>query len=197
MTTETKIILASKSPRRKEILEMLGLKFEIKVCNLPEKTDKIKPKDIVCDLARIKAENICSITSGDRVIIGSDTIVSVDDKILGKPKDLEDARQMINLLRGRFSGVLTGLYVIIIKNGEKKVVVDYDEAKVLFAPMTDKEVDFYVNTSEPYDKAGAYAIQGICSRFIEKVDGNFFSVMGLPIQKVYQILRDNDIIELE
>lgn len=186
-----RIILASKSPRRKEILGMIVDKFDIMVSEEDEILDNtLSIKEQSIKLAYDKAKNIFNRTNGDRIVIGSDTIVvDENDKIYGKPKDREDAIKILNSIKGKEHRVFTSLAVLVSKNGKTYEETDCDIARVYIDNMTDEEVTKWVDTGEAYDKAGAYAVQGRFAKHIEKIDGNFWTVMGLPINKVYNILK--------
>lgn len=186
-----RIILASKSPRRKEILGMIVDKFDIMVCKEDEILDNtLSIKEQSIKLAYDKAKNIFNRTNGDRIVIGSDTIVvDENDKIYGKPKDREDAIKILNSIKGKEHRVFTSIAVLVSKNGKIYEDTDCDIARVYIDNMTDEEVAKWVDTGEAYDKAGAYAVQGRFAKHIEKIDGNFWTVMGLPINKVYNILK--------
>lgn len=188
-----KIILASKSPRRKEILSMITNNFEVIVSNVEEKMDeKLAPIDQVKNLAYIKAKAVFDETKnyGDRVIIGSDTIVVKDEKIYGKPKNHDDAMSMLKELRNAKHDVMTGLCIIYEKDGIINEVLDVDVTSVYINDVTDNELEKWIATNEAYDKAGGYAIQGKFGVFIDKIEGNYFTVVGLPIHKVYSRIKD-------
>ena len=186
-----RIIIASKSPRRKEILGMIVDKFDIMVCKEDEILDNtLSIKEQSIKLAYDKAKNIFNRTNGDRIVIGSDTIVvDENDKIYGKPQDREDAIKILNSIKGKEHRVFTSIAVLVSKNGKIYEDTDCDIARVYIDNMTDEEVTKWVDTGEAYDKAGAYAVQGKFAKHIEKIDGNFWTVMGLPINKVYNILK--------
>ena len=186
-----RIILASKSPRRKEILGMIVDKFDIMVCKEDEILDNtLSIKEQSIKLAYDKAKNIFNRTNGDRIVIGSDTIVvDENDKIYGKPQDREDAIKILNSIKGKEHRVFTSIAVLVSKNDKIYEDTDCDIARVYIDNMTDEEVTKWVDTGEAYDKAGAYAVQGRFAKHIEKIDGNFWTVMGLPINKVYNILK--------
>lgn len=178
------LILASKSPRRKEILTMLGFEFDCR----PSETDETilpgtHPAEAVEILAERKAKAVVCET-GDTVI-GSDTVVALDDVILGKPKDEEDAKNMLRALSNRTHTVHTGVCIL---QGEKKTVFS-TASKVKFYPLSDSEIEEYIATKEPMDKAGAYGIQGKGLVNIEKIDGDFYSIMGLPAAKLTRELK--------
>ena len=186
-----KYILASASPRRKELLEQIGLKFEIIPACGEEVIEYDKPEEVVTDLSRQKAEEIAKkrteITIPE-VIIGADTVVAYKDTILGKPKDREDAYRMIALLQGNSHKVYTGV-TLILRSGEETTVHSFfEETKVTMYPMSEAEREWYIDTKEPFDKAGGYGIQGKCAIFIEKISGDYNNVVGLPVARIYQEL---------
>jgi len=174
-----KLILASKSPRRKELLANLGLDFEIMPADLAEQCDNFNSfGELVMELARQKGEHIASQHPG-RIIIASDTIVVIDNQVLNKPSDIEDAKNMLRTLSGRQHQVYTSLY--ILDGQQNKIVSDYSVTDVFFITLTEEDIERYVATGEPFDKAGAYGIQGFGSKLVEKISGCFFSVMGFPV----------------
>ena len=177
-----KIILGSASPRRKELLSQIGVPFEVRVSNKEEVYTNTVPKEIVKELALMKAENVASeIQARNVIVIGADTIVVHEEQILGKPKDEQEAFEMIRSLQGDTHQVYTGVAVLDFdKNGEKTVISHAVETKVSVNPMS----------KEPMDKAGAYGIQGRFSAFIEKIEGDYFNVVGLPVSYVYQVLKE-------
>ena len=168
------LILASNSPRRKEILAMLGYNFAVIPSDCDENLPPMSPADTVCELSKRKALAV-ERTEND-VVIGSDTIVCLNNIILGKPADKEDAKKMLKMLSGKRHTVYTGVSVVT----KEKVITDFVSADVFFREMTEGEIEEYVNTKEPLDKAGAYGIQGKGAAYIEKIEGDFFAVMGLP-----------------
>jgi len=181
------IILASKSPRRQELLTMLGVKFDICVSNADETIKEGQsPDSIVKELALKKAKAVKDehAKQGD-LVIGADTIVVCDNIIFGKPKDEMDAINMLTALSGKEHYVYSGIAVL----SDNKEVFDSVKTKVVFKPLTRDEVERYVKTGEPMDKAGAYAIQGLSSIFIEGIEGDFYNVMGLPLFKLAEILK--------
>ena len=172
------IILASQSPRRQELLKLITNDFEIKVSNVDETLPSgISPKDAVLYLSKIKAE---PFKSENDIVIGADTVVALDGKILGKPKNDENAREMLKFLSGKAHSVFTG--VTLIKGDITRSFSV--ETKVKFFDLTDEEIDEYIKTGEPADKAGAYGIQGYGSLLVEKIDGDYFNVVGLPVSKL-------------
>ena len=183
-----KIILASNSPRRKDLLSKIGIDFEIIVSNIEEIEDKnIGAKEYVKSLSYKKAKNVFDRTNGERVVIGSDTVVSFKNKILEKPKNKQDAFKMLKMLQGNVCEVLSGLCVINSKNDN--TYITYNKCKVYLQKMSDIEINEYIETSEPLDKAGAFAIQGFGAKYISKIKGDYYSVVGLPVNKLYNLLK--------
>lgn len=186
-----KIVLASASPRRRELLTQIGIDFEIRVSDVEEKVTTTVPREVVQELSRQKAEAVlatCEESKEQVVVIGADTIVACDGMILGKPKDAEDAVRMLQMLSGRYHEVYTG--VTLAYNGEKQEIhTFYEVTRVCFATMTDEEIQTYVDTLDPLDKAGAYGIQGFCARYITGIEGDYNNVVGLPVCRVYQELK--------
>ena len=180
---ERRIILASGSPRRKEIMENAGFDFEV----IPSKKDEViteeKPDMIVKSLSRQKAEDIYdTVKPGhDYVIIGSDTMVFYKDRKFGKPQDADNAFEMLKELSGDTHQVYTGVTFVYDNNGEKKIHSFSVSTDVVMYEMSDDEIWDYIATGEPMDKAGAYAIQGICSKYIKEIVGEYINVVGLPI----------------
>ncbi len=188
-----RIILASGSPRRKELLKLITPKFEILVSEVYEKLEEgLIPQKQVERLAYIKAKDIYEKTEGDRIIIGADTIVTKNGKIYGKPKDRTHAKQMINeLLKGnKIHSIMTGLFVIIEKDGEYKEYKTTDEVKVFLKDISDSEIDKWINTGNAMDKAAAYGIQNEFCVFVDKIEGNYTSAVGLPTHKIYDIIKE-------
>ncbi|NOR45441.1 MAG: septum formation protein Maf, partial [Candidatus Delongbacteria bacterium] len=170
---ERNIILASKSPRRKELLENIGIKFSVRPADIEEIHRGIVGfGNIVIDLAEQKADAIKEKMFHDRIIIASDTIVVINENILNKPTDREDAFNMLRSLSGNIHSVFSSLYVY--DGYEKKEIKEFTETKVEFYPLTDEQINDYLDTHEPFDKAGAYGIQGYGSKFIKKIEGCFF-----------------------
>ena len=187
-----KIILASASPRRKELLELIVPKFEIQASGIDEKLEEsLTLQEQVTKLAYAKSKDIYEKTDGDRIIIGSDNIVTKNGKIYGKPKDRNHAKQMINeLLEGdKTHSIITGLSVIVEKEGEYKEYKTYDEVKVFLKDISDKEIDKWIDSGKAMDKAGAYGIQNEFCVFVDKIEGNYTSVVGLPTHKLYDIIK--------
>ena len=178
-------ILASQSPRRKEILEMLGIDFTIiPATNEAEIPNNMPIRYGVTQVAYLKAIEVFR-NHPDSTVLGADTVVIIDNEILGKPKDKEEAFSMLKKLSGKSHQVITG--VALIKKG--KTVTFCDQATVTFAKLTDEEINDYIETNECFDKAGSYAIQGKSAKFVKKIDGDYYAVVGLPCQKLYQALK--------
>lgn len=199
----SQIILASASPRRKELLEQIGLEFEICPAKGEEIITKSVPEEVVMELSKQKAEEVAAMVSSfgenhkeittpsDILVIGADTVVAYDGKILGKPKDEDDAKRMLAMLSGNTHSVFTGVTLVLIdKSGRAGEVVFYEKTDVKMYPMTAQEIERYVSTGEPMDKAGSYAIQEKCAIHIEKIDGDYNNVVGLPIARIYQELKN-------
>ena len=188
-----KVILASGSPRRKELLKLIVPEFEVLVSNAEENLKEgLNPQEQTTRLAYIKARDVYEKTEGNRIIIGSDTIVTKNGKIYGKPKDRNHAKQMINELSegNKVHSVITGLCIIIEEDGKYEEFKRFDEVKVFFKDISDSEIEKWINTGKAMDKAGAYAIQEEFSVFVEKIEGNYSTVVGLPTHKVYEIVKD-------
>ena len=217
-----KIILASASPRRRELLTQIGLDFDIVVSETEEKITSTEPAKVVEELSAQKAEavweKLCSTaasqgsvtnaerldegsevfeseqTSGettmtDTLVLGADTVVACDGKILGKPADTEAAAAMLTMLQGRGHEVYTGVTILYEEDGEKKALTFHEKTTVHFYPMTEEQIREYVATGDPMDKAGSYGIQGFCARYIRGIEGDYNNVVGLPVGRVYQELH--------
>lgn len=182
----SKIILASASPRRKELMDLAGYDFEVICADIVEVVpEEAMPQEVVMSLALQKAQAVAA-EHKEAVVIGSDTVVALDGKILGKPHSEQEACEMLRSLSGRTHKVFTG--VAIVCGG--KVKNFFDETDVEFYSLGDDEIKKYVATGEPTDKAGAYGIQGKGSVLVKRINGDFFSVMGLPIAKLYREMSD-------
>lgn len=176
------IILASASPRRKEILELADLKFDIMPSDAQEITTKTAPNEVVMELASIKAKDIYKKSEKQSMIVGADTVVAYQGQILGKPTDEADAKRMLTMLSGQTHEVYTG--VCVIEDGKTKTF--YEETKVTFYEISDEQIDHYINTGEPMDKAGSYGIQGKAAVFIKGIEGDYYNVVGFPIARFLQ-----------
>lgn len=189
-----KIILASASPRRKELLAQVGFEFDIVTSNCEELTTKTKPSEVVEELSFLKAADVAKKLDKSEnrlLIIGSDTVVALGDTIMGKPKDKEDAFRMLKSLQGREHSVITGVTMIFTEpDGKEKTIIFSKETKVWFYSMNDDEIRAYIDTNEPMDKAGAYAIQGLCAAYIERIEGDYNTVVGLPVAEICRVLRE-------
>jgi len=179
-------ILASISPRRHELLKFLIKDFKIIASNIEEIIDEsITNEEVVMDLARQKAQDI-SDKNKDIYVLGFDTLVILDGKPLGKPKDKAQAYKMLKSLSGRTHRVLTGCAIVMNDYSD----TFYEFADVTFTNLTNEEIHEYISTKEPMDKAGAYGIQGFGAKYVEKVNGDFYTVMGMPIHKLYKRLQE-------
>ena len=194
----SRIILASQSPRRRELLAQIGVSFTVEVSDTDENVSGTDPAAIVQELARRKALAVASHHAGEAVtVIGADTIVVYEGEILGKPKDPDDARRMLRELSGNAHQVYTGVCVIDMssdRNREHTKDLRPDNREISFAertdvfvaPLTDAEIDAYIKTGEPFDKAGSYGIQGTFARHIEKIEGDYTNVVGLPVGRLWR-----------
>jgi septum formation protein len=179
------LVLASQSPRRAEILRQAGFAFAVRPAEVDETPLAGEhAEDYVRRLAEVKA--LAVQASPEDVVLGADTTVVIDGEMLGKPVNPADARRMLGLLSGRRHEVMTG---ICLRKGALELVRDWTVTHVWFTEMTTREIDEYVASGEPMDKAGAYAIQGLASKFIDRIDGCYFNVVGLPVATVYRHLR--------
>lgn len=178
-----KMILASASPRRRELLEQAGIPFEVIVSDADEVITKKEPGEVVEELSLCKARTVAE-QNPDRLVLGADTVVVLDGKILGKPKDEADAGRMLEMLQGRTHQVYTGVTLV---RGETQVSF-HESADVEVYPMSEEEIEGYIRTGEPMDKAGAYGIQGRFGIFIKEIKGDYNTIVGLPIARVYHEL---------
>jgi septum formation protein len=178
------LVLASQSPRRRELLATAGIPFTIRVKEVEEiRAPGEPPEAYVHRLARAKAD--AAWENRNEIVLGADTIVVLGQQVFEKPRDADDARAMLRRLAGRDHTVITGICL----RHPGGIEVDSSATLVRFTPMTEPEIDAYVATGEPIDKAGAYAIQGFASKFIERVEGCYFNVIGLPLSQVYRYLK--------
>ena len=212
-----RIVLGSASPRRRELLKQIGLEFEVVVSDVEEVVNSAVPCEVVEELAVQKADGVLDVLLkrqdeeiegneayiDEMLIIGADTIVACDGQILGKPKDEEDAKEMLRRLQGRAHEVYTGVTVLHVKQnrgttgsniGLNEVKVEYrtfhEMTKVVFCAMSEGEIENYVASGDPLDKAGAYGIQGLCARYISGIEGDYNNVVGLPVGRLYQEIKD-------
>ena len=183
------IILASASPRRKEILENTNVKFKIMASSIEElRLEGESPCQMVMRLAFEKGIDIASRQKSD-LVISADTIVVLDNTVLGKPKDEIEARKMITSLSGRTHQVITGISLINLDNNKK--IIDYVISNVKFKNLSEEDINDYIRTKESLDKAGAYGIQGYGALLVEEIQGDYFNIVGLPISKLSDLLKDN------
>ncbi len=188
------IILASGSPRRKELLQLVVPKFEIIVSEIEEElVEGLTVEEQATNLAYQKAKSVFLQTSGDRIVIGADTIVVKNEKIYGKPKDKDQAKEFIKeLLEGdKTHYIITGLSILIQKDGQTKEYKTYDKVKVYLKDISDEEIEKWIQTGNAMDKAAAYGIQNEFCVFVEKIEGNYTTAVGLPTHKVYDIIIRN------
>ena len=184
------MILASNSPRRREILENFGFSLKIMSENVDETSDKENIKEKITEIAEKKVKAV-AVKNPEEYVVGADTVVVVDGKILGKPKNREEAFSMLKMLSGKSHEVITAYSFMNIHKGI--CTSDTETTKVYFKTLSDDEINWYIDTKEPMDKAGAYGIQGKGAVFVEKIEGDFFSVMGFPLGRFVRYLAKNDI----
>lgn len=189
-----KIILASASPRRRELLTQIGITFEVRISQAEEKPARSDAALVVEELASQKAEDvfagIAGGEDGDVLVIGADTVVDKDAGILGKPDSLAHAAEMLSSLSGSGHKVYTGVALICRQDGRVERKVFHEETKVTFYPMSEKEIAEYLSTADWKDKAGAYGIQGFCARYIRGIEGDYNNVVGLPVGRLYQEIKE-------
>jgi septum formation protein len=185
---DKKIVLASKSPRRKKLLEQIELDFDIVVSNVEEDiSGDLPPEMICCSIALDKARDVAQRLTEPSIVIGADTIVVLDNKVLGKPKNKVEAADMLRALSGNSHYVYTGLAFIDTTKGTEKTV--YEKTKVQFRKLTDNEIHSYIGTGSPMDKAGAYGIQDdFGAVFVSRIEGCYYNVVGLPLQLFFKVL---------
>lgn len=198
----SQIILASASPRRKDLLEQIGLEFEICPAKGEEIITESRPDAVVLELSRQKAEEVAAgvltyneqhpdlATPQDILVIGADTVVAYEDEILGKPKNENDAKRMLSLLQGNTHSVYTGITLVFIdKSGRTGEHRFYEKTDVTMYPMSEAEIERYIASGEPMDKAGSYGIQGRCAIYVKEIKGDYNNVVGLPVARLYQELK--------
>lgn len=189
-----KIILASASPRRRELLGQIGIGFEVRISNVEERVTTVEPAAVVEELSRQKAEAVYASLEADVedvLVVGADTVVALEGQILGKPSDPEQAAEMLRRLAGNIHGVYTGV-TLLYRSGSGMVQrrVFHESTKVEFFPMTEEEIRRYVQSGECMDKAGAYGIQGLFARYVKKIEGDYNNVVGLPVGRLYQEAKE-------
>lgn len=187
-------VLASASPRRKELLTQIGIPFRVCVSDAEENITQKHPEDIVKELAQIKAGEVFERGNQDAVVIGADTIVAYNENILGKPKTEEEAYEMIKMLQGNIHQVYTGMCIIWQEEGNTKIRSFASVTEVEIYDMSEEEIRSYIATKEPYDKAGAYGIQGYFARYVKQIRGDYNNVVGLPVGSLYHILNSLNLL---
>ncbi|MDJ0988628.1 MAG: Maf family protein [Desulfobacterales bacterium] len=191
----TDLILASQSPRRKYLLEQAGLTFRVIPSRIDESVLPLSaPADYVRQLAEAKAGDVAS-SYRDSWVLGADTIVAVEDRLLGKPASPRDAREMLRRLSGKTHQVYTGF--CLVQHGRSRCLADTVRTDVVFKTLTDREIEWYIHTGEPFDKAGAYAIQGLGTFLVRRINGSYTNVVGLPVCEVLEILLREGVMGLE
>lgn len=201
--SDYRFVLASGSPRRKQLFEQIGLEFEICPSKKEERITSTVPEKVCVELSGQKAMDVASqikayneshpeiTTEQDIIVIGADTIVTIDGEIIGKPKDEEQAAEYLRRLSGNTHSVYTGVtFIFIMKNGKAGEYSFFEKTDVTFISMDEDEIRTYVATGEPMDKAGAYGVQGYASKYVKAINGDFYNVMGLPLSHVYAELRN-------
>ena len=184
---ESRIILASASPRRAELLKQIGVEFESVISNVEEwPLPDEAPPDYITRIARAKVVAVARQRDSG-LVIGADTVVVLEGRLIGKPDTETEAKNLLRQLSGRWHAVMTGVALYDIES--RNEVADYDKTLVKFAQLSDREIDWYVKTNEPLDKAGAYGIQGLGGLFVDEIAGNYYNVVGLPIPLVYRLAR--------
>lgn len=190
-----KIILASTSPRRQDLMDLAKIDYEIMASHFDEKVDiNLSLQEQSKEIAYGKAKEVFENTQGDRTIIGADTLVIVNGKQFGKAKTTEEAIQMLKEVQGKMHSIYTSLAILIENQGNYKEYKELHEVKVFVRNMSEQEIEHYVDLEQPFYCAGAYAIQGFFAVFVEKIEGDYPTALGLPINRVYGILRENNII---
>lgn len=185
---DIKVILASASPRRLELLRQVGIEPVVEPSNVEEVITSMEPDKAVMELSAQKAKDIAALHAGEEaVVIGADTVVAADGEILGKPSNREDAVRMLTLLQGRAHQVYTGV-TLVFCGGKPRTVTFAERTDVFVCPMSRAQIEAYVDTGEPMDKAGAYGVQSLGALLVERIDGDFYNVMGLPVEKLGQCL---------
>ncbi len=192
MRNETRIILASASPRRRELLSQIGLDFEVMVSQVEEKVSSTLPERVVEELSAQKAQAVLEAlegSPGNVLVIGADTVVALEGEILGKPRSSGEAARMLRSLSGKTHAVYTGVTLLYRGSGIQRKTF-HERTDVIFCPLTEEEIDFYVSSGDCMDKAGAYGIQGIFARYVEGIKGDYNNVVGLPVGRLYQEAKE-------
>ncbi len=191
-----RIILASESPRRKEIMETMGIPFETYPANVEEVAEESEPAEMVKALARMKVKAVAEAfecDAGDLILIGADTMVFFEGHALGKPKDKEDAVRMLTMLSDAVHEVFTGVHIIIRRDRSERSISFAVDTRVTVQKLTAEQIEDYIATGEPMDKAGAYAIQGKFGIHIQEISGDYYNVVGFPIAGIYEKLLEEGI----
>lgn len=205
MNTSKQIILGSASPRRRELLRQIGLEFTVITSDCDENVTSAVPAEVVQELSRIKAQSVfakigsggySAMDKGEVLVIGADTIVALDGQILGKPCSAEDAISMLNHLQGRAHQVYTSVSFIWEEKGKVRIHTFYEVTDVEVLPMTEEEIAYYVSLNTCMDKAGAYGIQNEFACFVKGIRGDYNTVVGLPVGRVYQELKQLSLLKL-
>ncbi|MGE0102555.1 MAG: nucleoside triphosphate pyrophosphatase [Blastocatellales bacterium] len=179
------LILASASPRRAELLKAAGIEFNVRVADVDE---SILPGESPADyVLRLSIDKARAVARPGEIVLGADTTVVIDEIIAAKPVDLEDARRMLRALSGRWHEVLTGVTIV----AGDQTISGVETTRVSFIEMSDSEIEWYIGTGEPMDKAGGYGIQGFASRFIDRIEGSYSNVVGLPVEMVYRMIKES------
>lgn len=201
---EKNIVLASASPRRRELLSLTGIKFQVLPGNIEEKASSSRPSQMVRELSSQKAlavfESFSEEEKEKSLVIGADTLVAIDGRVLGKPEDEQMAEEMLMLLQGNIHQVYTGVTLIfqaVDENGKavRRIRTFAEKTSVTMYPVSRREIRDYIATGEPMDKAGAYGIQGKCAAWIRKISGDYSNVVGLPVGRLWQELKKIDVEE--
>lgn len=187
----TQLILASSSPRRKELLEQLSLSFEVVTSSVDESLIELtEPEQLVMELALRKARSVAATSFLSAVIIGADTVVSIDGQILGKPKDKKQAFQMLQQLSNRKHQVFTGISLVEVKSGRiRQILTNFRKTDVWMRTLSEQDISWYVETGEPMDKAGSYGIQAFGACLVDRIDGCYFNVVGLSLSLLEKMFR--------
>ena len=195
MNKDIRMILASGSPRRRELLTQAGYEYEVITSDVSEDTDVMQPKDMVMQLASRKAFDVFEKEkgTGKLIVIGADTVVSLNNRILGKPYDFDDAYNTLNSLSGQTHHVYTGVAIIYFDGKEVHSNIFYERTEVEFYLMTHEEIVWYLSTGEPFDKAGSYGIQGKGGIFVKGIKGDYNNVVGLPLSRIYHELEQMEV----
>lgn len=196
----SKVILASKSPRRRELLDQIKVKYECIPSTMEEIMEGDTPFEIVCSLSKQKISDVYNKIKDEikenTLIISADTIVAFGDRILGKPRDEQDALEMLTMLSGKAHQVYTGVSIMYVNNGETRMHTFYECSDVFVSELSRENIIEYIATKEPMDKAGSYGIQGYFAKYVEKIDGDYNNIVGLPISRLYREAKDKFNIEL-